>query len=103
VTNGQAYAVPRNTPVWVRARVVNLGPAKWLARGKNGVRFAANERFGLGLRRSLAADVARLGEAIIPETRLTSGLTDDATAQLQMVAEGRAWIDGAVRVRLLVY
>ncbi|MEM2722584.1 MAG: NBR1-Ig-like domain-containing protein [Thermoplasmata archaeon] len=100
VLGGQSYAVPRGVPIYVRAKVLNLGPATWI---HDNVRFGANENFGGGFRWPLPYDVPRLGIVEVPELLLTNGLMEDTDFQFQMVAEHRTWIDGAVRIKLVVY
>lgn len=102
VTNGRTYAVPESTPLYIRAEVGNLGPATWLP--DNGVRFAANDNYGGGFRWVMPPPaVPRLGNLAVPEQELTPGLSSDTDYQFQMVVEGRAWMDGFVRVRLVTY
>jgi len=98
VMPGGVYAVPASTPIFVRARVRNLGPAAWVA---GNVRFAANENFGLGFRWPIPRQIHRLEELLVPETPLTSGINQDTDVQFQMVAERRTWIDGSLRIRLV--
>ncbi|MBD0371360.1 MAG: hypothetical protein ICV60_11030 [Pyrinomonadaceae bacterium] len=98
ITAGQVYAVPANTPIYVRGRVKNLGVAEWVA---GNVRFAANENFGAGFRWGIPAPVKRLEEVVIPEMLLSNGISNDTRFQFQMVAENRTWIDGSVRIMLI--
>lgn len=101
VTNGRAYAVPASTRLYVRAEVKNLGPATWSP--GSGVSFGANENFGAGFRSPITVSVARLDNLVVAEQTLTEGLSCDTDYQFQMVVEKRAWMDGLVRVRLIVY
>ncbi|HWW77748.1 MAG TPA: hypothetical protein VNZ44_20255, partial [Pyrinomonadaceae bacterium] len=98
ITTGQVYAVPANTPVYVRGRVRNIGVAGWAA---GNVRFGANEHFGANFRWAIPGPVARFGEVVIPEVLLSNGISADTRYQFQMVAENRTWIDGSVRIMLI--
>ncbi len=100
VMPGGVYAVPASTPIYVKGKVRNLGPAAWVA---GNVRFAANENLGLGFRWPIPTPINRLGELIVPQTQLTAGLSQDTDVQFQMVAEQRTWIDGSLRIRLVTY
>lgn len=100
VMPGGVYAVPQSTPIYAKAKVKNLGPVAWVA---GNVRFGANENHGLGFRWPIPRQVNRLEELTIPEIILTPGLTLDGDVQFQMVAEGRTWIDGSLRIRLVPY
>lgn len=103
VMPGGVYAIPQSIPIYVRAKVRNLGPAEWMA-GDNNVKFAVNENLsGFGFRWPIPQNISRLEELSVPEMILTQGLTQDADVQFQMVAEGRTWIDGALRLRLVTY
>lgn len=101
VSDGGAYAIPKGSPVWVRARIFNIGTTKWLASGTNAAHLGGNEAFGLGFRAPIPQDTPRLGEAVIAPFEVTTALNADATVQLQLVAEYRAWIDGSIQVRLV--
>ncbi|MCX5907384.1 MAG: hypothetical protein NTY64_09410 [Deltaproteobacteria bacterium] len=102
VIPGGAYAIPQSTPIYVRARVRNLGPATWLSGDR--VKFGVNENLsGFGFRWPIPRNISRLEELSVPEMVLTQGLTQDSDVQFQMVAERRAWIDGTLRIRLVTY
>lgn len=105
VRDGLAYAVPKNTPIYVRASVVNLGDTKWMPRSsvnKGGVAFAANEKFGIGFRYFLTGEVPRIGAVEIPAVMMKSGIAEDTDVQFQMLAENVSWITGSIRIKLVV-
>ncbi len=99
VTSGQYYAVAAHSPIWIRARVFNLGPATWISEN---VRFAANENYGSGFRWPIPDRVERMEELVVPEMVLTEGIGEETTYQFQMVAEHRVWINGSVRIHLVI-
>jgi len=96
-----AYAAPAGRKIYCRAEVINMGDATWLTN----VAFAANPKQANFLNfapQSLAASAPRLTKVVIPEFRLTDGLTADHPVQFQMNAQGVCWITGSVQIHLAV-
>jgi len=107
VTNGASLRVPRNTPVIATASVGNLQEATWLTparcAGKPGaVYLASTGASALTVKVPLLADTPYLGDASFGESfLLSSGLSAETKADLQMTAEGRAWFGEKLRFTLV--
>lgn len=118
VRDGNAYAVPANTPVSMWVQVVNMGDATWSAENVT----LSSRTVGVGaisfLSQRLPSDVARLQSVTFGPFQITSGLKNAGgrsstvyPLQLQMVAapqnswnpQTAQWITGATRIFLCAY
>lgn len=105
--DGEVVDVPYNSPIYVTAKMVNIGEAEWCTyssapAGENGsVRFAGNENAGnVNFRQELDQEVPYLSRIDVPGFPFTSGITSESTVVFQMVAEQRSWFGDQVKVRL---